>query len=219
VATAAILLGAAATADAAPISGYQSDADNHLHLNGGLDSAFDAELTYGRRIWLDALQRRLDLEAGLTIPIFLLKNFDSFRLEPGARLGIVQQGPWGIAGRIGFPVQTGSNQTFRFTSFGSRETLSGGYFARGGFVTLEASYLLLLTTYIAATDRTRQTYSGFRNGFYAPAGGYVDLDLALGLTLGGRTEIGLRVGLRRTQALDSPPLLPFFAEIGASYAF
>ncbi len=208
---------AASRAAAAPIRGYEDDADNHVYASGGWSSAPDVELGYGRRLFAGA--RRLDLEGELAAPIFLLPELDSFRVEPSARLALAEYGKWKLAGRFGLPIQTGSNQTFRFLSFGARATASAGYFARGGFASLEVGYLETLSTYVAATDRARQVYPGIRDGFYAPSGGYFDAALAGGVTLGRGWEIGLRLGYRTSAALNPPPLVPYVGELGVSWSF
>ncbi|WP_437965908.1 hypothetical protein WMF04_40760 [Sorangium sp. So ce260] len=209
----------AAIAPAAPISGYQGEQENATHVNVGWNSAPDLELAYGRTIPMEQLVRRLDLELGLTLPVFLVTDLDSFRLEPAARAMLLQRGGWGLAGRLGLPVQTGDNQTFQFVSVGAHSGLAGGYFKRGGFIALEVEYTAILSTYIAASDRARATYERVRDGFYAPTGGYLDASLASGLSIGSSFEIGLRAGYRSTHGLQPPPLVPFRAEVGLSYAF
>jgi hypothetical protein len=208
-----------AVASAAPISGYQRDQVNAAHANVGWNAAPNLELAYGRTIPVDRFVRRLDVELGLTLPVFLVKDFDSFRLEPAVRAMLVQRGGWGLAGRLGLPLQTGSNQTFRFVSAGLHPGLAGGYFVRGWFIALEVEYAAILSTYIAASDRARATYDGIRDGFYAPTGGYFDANLASALSLGSSFELGLRVGYRSTHGFQPPPLVPFRAEAGLSYAF
>ncbi|KYF79138.1 hypothetical protein BE20_03580 [Sorangium cellulosum] len=208
-----------AVASAAPISGYQGEQENATHVNLGWNSAPALELAYGRAIPMERLVRRLDLEIGLALPVFLVPELDAFRLEPAARAMLVQRGGWGLAGRLGLPVQTGDNQTFQFVSVGAHPGLAGGYFERGWFIALEVEYTAILSTYIAASDRARAAYAGIRDGFYAPAGGYLDASLAFGLSIGSSVELGLRAGYRSTHGLEPPPLVPFRAEVGVSYAF
>lgn len=208
-----------AVASAAPISGYQGEQENATHVNIGWNSAPDLELAYGRTIPMERFVRRLDLELGLTLPVFLVTDMDSFRLEPAARAMLLQRGGWGLAGRLGLPVQTGNNQTFQFVSLGAHPGLAGGYFMRGGFIALEVEYTAILSTYVAASDRARATYEGIRGGFYAPTGGYLDASLAFALSIGSSFELGLRAGYRSTHGLQPPPLVPFRAEVGLSYAF
>ncbi|WP_437861954.1 hypothetical protein [Sorangium sp. So ce363] len=218
-ATAIAATAVSAVASAAPISGYQGERENATHVNLGWNSAPALELAYGRAIPVERLVRRLDLEIGLTLPVFLVPALDSFRLEPAARATLLQHGGWGLAGRLGLPVQTGDNQTFRFVSVGAHPGLAGGYFQRGWFIALEVEYTAILSTYIAASGRARATYEGIRDGFYAPTGGYLDASLAFGLSIGSSVELGLRAGYRSTHGLEPPPLVPFRAELGVSYAF
>jgi len=218
-ACAAIAVGGAAplTASAAPISGYAADAKNQAHVTAGWNAVPDVELAYGWHTELAA--RRVDLEAGLTVPVFLVKDFDSFRLEPALRTMIARSGRWGLAGRLGVPMESGKNQTFSYVSFGAHATLAPGYFAPRGFVALEAGYTGIVSTYVSSSDRERANYPGVRDGFYAPAGGYLDLALAFAVTPLPSFEVGLRGGYRTTQALGPPPLVPFVAELGLSYQF
>ncbi|WP_438019476.1 hypothetical protein WMF18_10535 [Sorangium sp. So ce315] len=218
-AAAIVATAAPAVASAAPISGYQGEQENATHVTIGWNSAPALELAYGRTIPTERFVRRLDLELGLTLPVFLVTAFDSFRLEPAARAMLVQHGGWGLAGRLGLPVHTGDNQTFQFASVGVHTGLAGGYFHRVGFIALEVEHTAILSTYIAASDRARATYEGIRDGFYAPTGGYLDASLAFGLSIGSSLELGLRAGYRSTHGLEPPSLVPFRAELGLSYAF
>ncbi|WP_437977434.1 hypothetical protein WMF11_11020 [Sorangium sp. So ce295] len=190
-----------------------------MRANIGWNSAPDLELTYGRTIPTERFVRRLDVELGLTLPVFLVKDLDSFRLEPAVRAMLLQRGGWGLAGRLGLPLQAGDNQTFHFVSMGAHPGLAGGYWKRGGFIALEVEYTAILSTYIAASDRARAIYDGIRDGFYAPMGGYLDANLAFGFSIGSSFELGLRAGYRSTHGLQPPPLVPFRAEVGLSYAF
>ena len=76
-----------------------------MHANVGWNAAPLTELAYGRRLRLDGVERRIDLEAELAVPIFLVRQLDAFQIQPSARVSLGQIGSWGAAARLGLPVR------------------------------------------------------------------------------------------------------------------
>ena len=190
-----------ATLDGAPA--------NRVYLRTGAEWAFVAGVGYARTVPLWG--RHLLVLGELTAPWATLDTSD-YQARVGAVVPVVEWRGWELAGSFEPTVRGTKNDVSRMTSLGANAGVTGGYYARHGFVAGELGFDYALTTGITHTQLYRDlVYAEARDGWYINPGGNYRLGAQGGVSF-GRYDLVLRAGILRDMK-GAPPLFPFYATL------
>lgn len=184
---------------------------------------------YSRRLKVGGLS--VDLQPELALPVTLLKNGDSGKVNLGASSLVFERGIWGLGVSADLWVATGGNSMGNLIGLGYGLGLLGGLFNERRFVALELRF--------ADTPLTHIRHSPYQQGFFndipgesAPSDGWYrseNIRLFTGLTAGfhfsqrltlvgslGYAPVRQRQGVRMFEMVG---IIPIYAPIYLVYHF
>jgi len=204
-----------ASAQEVNLTNAGTDRPNLVEAHAGLDHGFVGELGYLRVFHL--FGRRAFAGGDLELP-WAHPDLGDHRVR--ATVGMVVLGDrgdhWQLSAQLS-PTLRGADTTLaRMEALGLDLRVTGGWYARRGFVAGELGLDGSGLTHITQSDAYKMIYPGARDGWYHDTGGTLYAAAVGGASL-GRYDLILRAGLQREQDLD-PQTLPFFAVVGVSVA-
>jgi hypothetical protein len=188
-----------------------------VYLNLGLDPAFVAGVGYTQSFSIPAIKRDLTLIADFAVPIFL-PDLKDYQLQVGSRIPVIGYKGLELVNRLNLKLS--GNQTWMFyaTGLSLEEGVLLGYFHPRFFVAGEFDYTKFLVTYYQHTDEYRERYfENAQDGWYANTGGIFTVGVQTGFSIGKHLELGLRVGVFKTERWNSPNASPALANLTVNY--
>jgi len=185
-----------------------------VHIGTGLDHAFTATVGYDHvvplfgRVFLSGIE--------LTVP-WAQPDFGDYQLRLTAATALLTFGGWKLSARLGPTLRGADSALANMTSVGVDARLTGGWYARRGFVAGQLGVDWVAATHITNSDAYRdRVYADARDGWYATTGGTLYVALVGGVSLGS-WDVTLRAGVPR--ALDfGSQTIPVFGVLGVSHA-
>jgi hypothetical protein len=147
------------------------------------------------------------------------KLFDDFKVRMGGQIRWI--------GFHNFQFSTGIHGVFsrhghdfvRLINFGSDFNGVAGYYRSKWFAAAEFGFDKAIATNFKHTEKYKEQYPGFANGWYKPAtGGNFYYGLQGGFSL-RKADIIAKVGKVITQDFKTTPTIPYYGELGCTFKF
>ena len=127
------------------------------------NSVFLAGLNYNRRLPIKLIQRDLNLQAEISTPIFLLKDFDSWNIEISAGVLFRNDQVWNTGIYLAQSLATADNILGTHFSTSSSITLQPGYYRNNWFLAADLRLQITEFTYIKFSQRHHDFYADIAN--------------------------------------------------------
>jgi hypothetical protein len=209
------LLAGVASAQELNLATVSAQRPNVVYLRTGMEHGFIASVGYDRVFGVR--DRVLVLGVELGVPI-VQPDTGNYEMRLGLMAPLVAGHGWALSARIGPTVRWGDNPTASVTSLDLEASLLGGYYARRGFIALEAGVDWAAVSQMKFHQAYRdQVYAGARDGYYGNTGGTFRAGLQGGISL-GRVDLVARVGAPFN--IDfSMQHVPYYATLGFRVGF
>lgn len=219
---------------AQPLISSKNITKQSLSLEFSMSPAFLIEFAYYNNVFK---KNDVMLLTTLGSPIFLIKEFDSFRLETGAYTTWWERGNFSLAGGIFTTLATNENISGKFIAWGLEIVMQPGYYDKKWFAALNLVWKQTMATHIKHSEYVKSAFDdrypadtppekmidGPKDGWYGtPAkrwvsgliGGY-KIRKAITLYLGG--GIIYTPNKQDIFLFGDVGLIPFYAQLGIIY--
>jgi hypothetical protein len=147
------------------------------------------------------------------------KPFDDFKVRMGGQIRWIEFHNFQFSTGIRGVFRRYGHDLVRLVNFGSDFNGVAGYYRKKWFAAAEFGFDKAIVTNIKHTDKYKEQYPGFANGWYKPAtGGNFYYGLQGGFSL-KKADITAKVGKLITQDFKTTPTIPFYAELGCNFKF
>lgn len=189
--------------------------DRHIvNLYVGWDYAATVGMGYGYRL---NTQLPIIFNAQLSIPAG--NNLtDDFKTKLGGQIRVFKTNNL-IASVLAYGIfRRYESDMATLQNFGSEFTGIAGYYKSTWFVAWEFGFDKAIATHVRNSEMMKQTYPMVQDGWYVPTGGNFHYGLQGGYSL-RETEINLTFGKVSDQSFQSPPIVPYYLQLGVNRRF
>jgi len=194
------------------------DKSNKHIVGAGMGVAYgiNYKLSYGYQVKNKFFPAVVDVEYSFPSGS---KLFDDFKVRTGAQIRWVEFHNFQFSTGIRGVFRRYGNDFVRLINFGSDFNGVAGYYRNKWFAAAEFGFDKAIATNFKHTDKYKDQYPGFANGWYKPAtGGNFYYGLQGGFSL-RKADITVRAGKLLTQDFKTAPIIPFYAELGCNLKF
>lgn len=184
---------------------------NNFSFELSMNPAFFIECGYHRRI-ADIAGKPVLIHATLGSPLFLLKEFDSFRFGLGGSVKWIEQGRFDLFGGLFTSVATNESVNGKFVAWNLMLTVLPGYYYKNWFTALELAWKPTMATHITHSGYAKAAFDnrypdstppdkmtkGPKDGWYSTPANRIMGGLMGGYTIGQSYTIYLKGGINYT---------------------
>ncbi len=192
------------------------DTQHIMNANFGLDHSLSYGVGYGYR-----LNTKLPIVFGANLSLpFGEHTFDDFKTKIGGQICLLNSSSFVGVISISGVYRKYQTDFARLQNFGSDVKGTFGYYKQKWFVTAEIGFDKAIVTHFKHSQKFRdEVYAEVVDGWYEPAtGGNFYFGLSAGYSL-KKADITLNLGRVISQDFKTPPLLPFYLNLGFNYRF
>ena len=190
----------------------------HNHI-ASINIAADFGLTYGAGYaYRLSSKRPVLLNAEYSFPSG--KNItDDFKFKTGTQVRWWQSGNFHFASAVQGIYRKYKNGYARLQNFGIDLSVTGGYYKKRWFMAGELGFDKAIITHFKHSSLYKENFPAVKDGWYEPStGGNFYYSLKGGYTFRNK-DVYLKMGKLTQQDLNSPPMLPLYAQLGFNFRF
>lgn len=186
-----------------------------IHIQAGLDYGLTYGLGYGYQLsqkWPTILEVAWSKPAGE-------KVFDDYKAKLGGHIRLIQWNGFRLSAKAMSTFRHHENAFARISNFGCDISGVLGYYRPVWYIAIETGFDKAIVTHFHHTDLYKEDVPSVQDGWYEPAtGGNFYYGLQAGYSL-KHQDIFLKVGKLIEQDFKTPPLLPFYMQLGLNFRF
>lgn len=185
-----------------------------INLNAGWDYATSFGVGYGYK-----LNAKLPIVLNAEYSMPAGKNvFDDFKSKVGAQARVLSRGNFAATVKVLGIFRQYSSDLTTMSNFGCEFAAVAGYYKNGWYLAGEVGFDKAIVSHIRQTPDMRENYPAARTGWYIPLGGNIYYGLQTGLSV-KHNDVSLKIGKVIEQDFKTPPLLPFYLQLGFNHRF
>ncbi len=189
---------------------------NIINSNFQFDPTFIASIGYGKI--LNIKEKKILINAGFSVPIFLLKKFDNMVLNFDANTFLLKNN-WNIKAKLGVKYDFFDNTFTKGQNIATYIAVMPGYYTEKWFAGVEIFYRQNLITKVNHLDIYKQNCDQVTDGWLKNRAGYFYFSAKGGYLFNDKLELSLRISYKIPKTLNNyPPFsIPFAGGIGINY--
>lgn len=181
-----------------------------LNLNTNIDHAITFGTAYSYQLKSKnpfLLNAEFSLPAGDDL-------FDDFKIKTGSQWQWFHSEQFYFASRLQGIFRRYSNSYVRLLNFGADISSTAGYYKTHWFAAVEVGFDKAIITHFKHSDIYKVNYPDVKDGFYEPStGGSIYYGIQSGYSF-KKKDIYFKLGKIIEQDFETPPILPFYAQLG-----
>lgn len=191
---------------------------NMVNINTGLDFGFTYGLGYNRLFLVNKNPLLLGVEYSMPSGGNLI---DDFKVKIGGQIQVLNFNSFRVSTRIQGIFRRGQTPAVTLLNFGSDISLAAGYYRPRFFIAGETGFDKAIISHFKHNKYYKDNiYAEVKDGWYEPStGGNFYYGLQLGTSFKQKQDITLRLGKVVTQDFKTPPMLPFYFQLGYNLRF
>ncbi len=170
-------------------------------------------------------------------PLFLMKEFDSFRIGLGGSVKWIEHGGFALVGGLFTSIATNENVNGNFIAWNFKLNLLPGYYSENWFAALDLAWKPTISTYINHSNYVKEAFKdrypdstpanemidGPEDGWYSTPANYVMAGMLAGYTLRHAYTIYVNGGIKYTPndlgifMFGDIGVIPYYMKLGIIY--
>lgn len=191
---------------------------NVINSNFQFDPTFLVSVGYGKI--LNIKDKKILINAGFSVPIFLIKKFDNTVLNLDVNTFLLKNN-WNIKAKLGVKYDFFNNTLSKGQNIATYFSVMPGYYTEKWFGGIEIFYRQNLVTKFNHLDMYTQNFEDVTDGWLKNRAGFFYFSAKGSYMFNDKLEISLRFSYKIPKTLNNyPPFsIPYCGGIGINYYF